>query len=113
VRYKVLSFATVFIGLFGTITSYAGGIQTLEQVDVVGPPDDLVGVADSATQRGAVTRQQIEARPLPRPGELLETVPGLIITQPSGDGSVRAGFFTDWRRFTIMGRGTIRRVIAN
>lgn len=66
-------------------------IQTLDTVDVVGAADDLIGVADSATQ-GTVVASQIEGRPLLRPDELLETVPGLIVTQHSGSGKANQYF---------------------
>src|SRR5207245_10775852 len=35
---------------------------------------------------GVIASQQIEQRPLSRPGEILETVPGMVITQHSGEG---------------------------
>lgn len=53
--------------------------------DLERPEDGLVGVADAASQ-GAVTASQLEERPLMRSGELLETVPGLVISQHSGEG---------------------------
>src|SRR5690606_27280629 len=53
--------------------------------DVENPAENLVGVAQSASQ-GAITSRQLEARPIMRPGEVLETVPGLIISQHSGEG---------------------------
>jgi hypothetical protein len=53
--------------------------------------ESLVGVADTASQ-GAIGARQIESRPLYRPGELLETVPGLIVTQHSGDGKANQFF---------------------
>jgi hypothetical protein len=61
---------------------WAGGVQTLGPVEVLAP--GLVGAADSATE-GTVTEQQIATRPWLRPGELLETVPGLIVTQHTSD----------------------------
>ena len=54
-------------------------------VDVENPADNLVGIAASASQ-GAVTAEQFEVRPIQRPGEVLETVPGMVISQHSGDG---------------------------
>lgn len=63
----------------------AGGVQTLDVVEVKASHLDLVGVADSATE-GTVTARQLENRPLLRPAEVLEVVPGLIISQHSGDG---------------------------
>jgi hypothetical protein len=54
-------------------------------VDVENPVENLVGIAAAASQ-GAVTAAQLEVRPLRRPGEVLETVPGMIISQHSGEG---------------------------
>ena len=59
--------------------------DTLPDIVVSGRGDDLLGIADSATQ-GTVGSQELETRPLARPGEVLETVPGMIITQHSGAG---------------------------
>ena len=47
--------------------------------------DDLIGVAHSATQ-GVVSGRQIDQRPIMRAGEVLEAVPGVIISQHSGEG---------------------------
>ena len=52
---------------------------------MVGHYDNGVGTSDAASE-GAVGRALIEARPILRTGELLEFVPGLIVTQHSGDG---------------------------
>ena len=51
----------------------------------VGDGENLIGVAHSATQ-GVVTARQIDARPIMRAGEVLETVPGMVISQHSGEG---------------------------
>jgi len=53
--------------------------------DVEDPAENLVGIASSASQ-GAVTAQQIAARPIMRAGEVLETAPGVLISQHSGEG---------------------------
>lgn len=53
--------------------------------DVQDPTASLLGVAEAASQ-GAITARQLESRPLMRVGEVLETVPGLIISQHSGEG---------------------------
>lgn len=39
-----------------------------------------------ASSEGVIGREAIEHRPLLRPGELMETVPGLVATQHSGNG---------------------------
>src|SRR6185295_7453861 len=43
------------------------------------------GIAQSASQ-GAITARQLDARPIMRSGEVLETVPGVVISQHSGEG---------------------------
>jgi hypothetical protein len=53
--------------------------------DVEDPTRSLVGIAQSASQ-GAITARQLDARPLMRTGEVLETVPGVVISQHSGEG---------------------------
>jgi hypothetical protein len=53
--------------------------------DVENPAENLVGIAQSASQ-GAITARQLDARPIMRSGEVLETVPGVVISQHSGEG---------------------------
>jgi hypothetical protein len=53
--------------------------------DAEDPARDLIRVAHSASQ-GAITARQLETRPVMRPGEALETVPGVVISQHSGEG---------------------------
>src|SRR5208283_2712926 len=65
--------------------AYAGGVQTLDTVEVTDSAENLIGSADSSTE-GTVTQKQLEDRPILRTGELLEAVPGLIISQHSGEG---------------------------
>src|SRR5579862_410918 len=60
-------------------------------VNVQGRDDDLIGIADSGTQ-GTVGAKEIQDRPILRSGEVLETVPGLIITQHAGGGKANQYF---------------------
>ena len=53
--------------------------------DLENPAEDMVGIAEAASQ-GAITARQLEARPIMRPAEILEAVPGLIASQHSGEG---------------------------
>ncbi len=53
--------------------------------DAPDPARDLVGIAESSSQ-GAITARQLQTRPLMRTGEVLETVPGVVISQHSGEG---------------------------
>jgi hypothetical protein len=59
--------------------------------DVEDPAENLVGIAQSASQ-GAITARQLDVRPIMRGGEVLETVPGVIITQHSGEGKANQYF---------------------
>ena len=69
----------------------AEALQTLEPVVVTGRADDLVGIVGSASE-GRVGQAQFETRPLLRPGEVLEVVPGVVITQHSGSGKANQYF---------------------
>src|SRR5262249_5679435 len=62
-----------------------------EDIQVVGHYLNDVGSTDSASA-GSYTRELIEDRPLLRPGEVLELVPGLIVTQHSGAGKANQFF---------------------
>lgn len=73
-------------------TTAASGVRTdsartttLNTVQVRGRADNLVGIASSASQ-GRIGRADLRLRPLQREGEMLEAVPGMILTQHSGDG---------------------------
>jgi outer membrane receptor protein involved in Fe transport len=63
----------------------------LETVQVRGHYDNGVGTSSAASQ-GSVTAELIANRPALRPGELLEFVPGVIVTQHSGDGKANQYF---------------------
>jgi hypothetical protein len=53
--------------------------------EIENPAENLVGVA-SAGSEGAITAFQLAVRPVNRATEVLETVPGMIISQHSGEG---------------------------
>jgi hypothetical protein len=53
--------------------------------EIENPAENLVGIA-SAGSEGAITAKQLAVRPVNRATEVLETVPGLIISQHSGEG---------------------------
>ncbi|OQW39261.1 MAG: TonB-denpendent receptor [Proteobacteria bacterium SG_bin4] len=63
----------------------------LDEIAVHGRADKLIGIADAASQ-GKVGQDQLRYRPINRPGEILETVPGLIATQHSGEGKANQFF---------------------
>jgi len=66
-------------------------VTRLPNFIVEGRQDSLVGVAVSATQ-GTVGSEELAERPLLRTGEILETVPGVIITQHAGGGKANQYF---------------------
>jgi hypothetical protein len=57
----------------------------IETVTVTADRLSLLGVASSASE-GVVDDQEIQLTPAYRPGQVLETVPGLIVTLHSGEG---------------------------
>src|SRR5262249_57278492 len=60
-------------------------------VTVTGRYSNNVGEWDAASQ-GVVTQEGISKRPLLRNGEVLEAVPGMIVTQHSGEGKANQYF---------------------
>jgi hypothetical protein len=100
--YRVLNFSvarrTVAVVRGGTVTADVTMVFALNAdvivtssatfrnvADVENPAESLVGVASAASQ-GAVTAAQLDGRPMMRTGEVLETVPGMIVSQHSGEG---------------------------
>ncbi len=72
-------------------TAFAQQAPQLAPVVVQGTYDNAVGSSDAASQ-GVVTAKLIENRPTLRPAEVLEFVPGVIVTQHSGDGKANQYF---------------------
>jgi hypothetical protein len=63
----------------------------LEEMVIEGRAQDLTGYATTASQ-GRVGQVELEKRPILRPGEVLETIPGLMATQHSGSGKANQYF---------------------
>jgi len=78
--------AAVWLG-----SANADGPHKLDTVEVIGHYENGIGMSDSASQ-GTVTAKLIESRPVLRPAEVLEFIPGVIITQHSGDGKANQYF---------------------
>jgi outer membrane receptor protein involved in Fe transport len=60
-------------------------VLQLEEIIVSERSDSLIGIASSANE-GVVGAEQLARRPLLRPGEIVETIPGVIVSQHSGAG---------------------------
>ncbi|HYK05508.1 MAG TPA: TonB-dependent receptor [Thermoanaerobaculia bacterium] len=59
--------------------------RTFRDLSDIDDGEDLLGIADAATV-GVVTAKEIARRPFQRAGEILETVPGVVVSQHSGEG---------------------------
>jgi outer membrane receptor protein involved in Fe transport len=55
------------------------------QIVVTASRLDLLGRAATASQ-GSITAKEVELRPIYRPGQLYESIPGLVVTTHSGEG---------------------------
>ena len=63
-----------------------------QKVEVTGRHyDNAIGSSDAASQ-GVIRAELLKSRPAQRPGEVLEFVPGVIVTQHSGDGKANQYF---------------------
>ena len=60
-------------------------VSNLEEIVVTGRRQVLAGEARTASE-GVVGQMDLAIRPMLRPGDVLEAVPGLVVTQHSGSG---------------------------
>jgi outer membrane cobalamin receptor len=70
-------------------TPAADNTVELEEVEVTGQRLDLLGTATTASQ-GVIDNQEIQLTPVYRPGQILETIPGLTVTSHSGEGKAKS-----------------------
>ena len=82
VRVKLRVALLLFVALPAPAFAQA---QPSENVTVFGRRADLTGVATSANQ-GSISAADMALRPLLRPGEIVENIPGVIVSQHSGSG---------------------------
>ncbi len=66
-------------------------IAQLPEIVVQERSDSMLGIADTSTQ-GTIGEKELSERPISRPGEVLEAMPGVIVTQHSGDGKANQYF---------------------
>ncbi len=85
--------AMAFMAVLSPNPAWGAGIPgvQLEEVVVHGKRRILMGTADSASV-GTIVSEQIEHRTLLRPAEILETIPGMVVTQHSGAGKANQYF---------------------
>lgn len=63
----------------------------IENIEIEGRSQNLIGEAISASE-GVVGQYEIANRPMLRTGEVLELVPGMVVTQHSGSGKANQYF---------------------
>jgi hypothetical protein len=73
------------------LTALAQADEPVQQIEVLGHYETALGSTEAASE-GSVTARLLANRPALRPGELLEYVPGVIVTQHSGDGKANQYF---------------------
>ena len=75
-----------------SLSALAQATEAANQVQITGRHyDNAVGSSDAASQ-GVIRAELLKTRPALRPGEVLEFVPGVIVTQHSGDGKANQYF---------------------
>ncbi len=77
--------------LLATAGALAHETAELSAVEVRAQAENLEGIATTGSE-GVVSSQRLAAVPILRPGEALEMVPGLIVTQHAGDGKANQYF---------------------
>lgn len=80
--------------IFGVLNLSVSIAQTAEPtgtIEIRAKAENLTGVANSGSE-GIVSGLRIAALPILRPGEIMEMVPGLIVTQHAGDGKANQYF---------------------
>jgi hypothetical protein len=84
------SVSAALVAMLASAARAASGYDSLPEV-VVTAPRYGVDAADTASQ-GEVSRQRLQEFPAYREGEMMETVPGLVVTQHSGEGKANQYF---------------------
>lgn len=82
---ELVAIALVALGSSGP------SVAQLDSVEIRGHYDNAVGTSDAASQ-GTIRAELLKSRPAQRPGEVLEFIPGMIVTQHSGDGKANQYF---------------------
>jgi hypothetical protein len=81
--------ASSIFGLAGhAFAEDAGDADQHQTIVVTASRQDLLGNAATASE-GTVTRAEAELRPIYRPGQLFEAIPGLVVTIHSGEGKAQ------------------------
>ena len=92
-RHSRLALAASAAFCLPAMANHGGPVTGAPQVIIIqgGHYDNAVGTQDAASA-GTIRRELLQSRPAQRPGEVLEFVPGVIVTQHSGDGKANQYF---------------------
>ncbi|MEO8158115.1 MAG: TonB-dependent receptor [Betaproteobacteria bacterium] len=85
IRAGIVGWSLVWSAVVSVPACAAEADLTAPEVEVLGTYETAVGTSDFASE-GRVTARRVETRAALRPGDILEYIPGVIITQHSGDG---------------------------
>lgn len=89
---KLSRYSPFFLFLFSfSANAQSENSANLPEIEVTGKARHLIGEAGTASE-GSTSTEEIASWPFLRRGELLESVPGVIITQHSGDGKANQYF---------------------
>ena len=78
-------------GALNISISLAQSSDTAGTIEIRSKAENITGIANSGSE-GIVSGLRIAALPILRPGEVMEMVPGLIVTQHAGDGKANQYF---------------------
>ena len=81
----------IWLALAATAVSHPLLAHEIEEIEVSGHRVNLIGESVSASE-GVVSQRDIETRALLRSGEVLELIPGMVVTQHSGTGKANQYF---------------------
>jgi outer membrane receptor protein involved in Fe transport len=83
---NLATLVALFMPIAAAAAAAASPDLVLPQVIITAQSDDTLLQTVQTASEGAVTDAQLQLSPVYRPGQLLETVPGLIVTLHSGEG---------------------------
>jgi hypothetical protein len=89
-HYKTTLIQFALIWCTGSVYAH-DSLPSLPPVVVTGHYDNSVGSSDAASQ-GVIGSELLRNRALLRPAEVLEFIPGMVVTQHSGDGKANQYF---------------------
>jgi TonB dependent receptor/TonB-dependent Receptor Plug Domain len=87
-----ISFISLISSSSFAVNSFSiNNTQAIEEVEVRGYQKNILGLSLAAVE-GTISDVELEARPVLRTGEILEFVPGMVVTQHSGSGKANQYF---------------------